>query len=67
MNDLALYTHCMSHTLTLCVTASCSIQSVKLIMEKMQEIIVFFERSPKRQRLLESVVKKHIHIVSAQH
>ena len=37
-NQLALYTHCASHRLNLCVAASCSLQNVRSIMDNVRVI-----------------------------
>ena len=58
-NKLANYTHCASHKLNLCVAASCSLQSVKNMMDHVRIISDFFNNSPKRQQLLESMIKEH--------
>ena len=60
MNELALYTHCASHKLNLCVAASCQNQNVKNMMDNIQVISKFFNNSPKRQSLLEKMVKQHL-------
>ena len=60
MNELALYTHCASHKLNLCVAASCQNQNVKNMMDNIQVISKFFNNSPKRQSLLEKMVKEHL-------
>ena len=60
LNDLAIYTHCASHRLNLCVAASCQIQNVKNMMDSIQVIAKFFNNSPKRQLLLEKMVKTHL-------
>ena len=60
LNDLALYTHCASHRLNLCVAASCQIQIVRNMMNNVQVISRFFNKSPKRQALLEKMVAEHL-------
>ena len=57
-NPIALYTHCSSHRLNLCVAASCQIQSVRNMMDHLTSISSFFSKSPNRHRLLEEMVKK---------
>ena len=59
-NPLALYTHCSSHRLNLCVAASCKIQNVRNMMDSVTKISNFFNSSPKRHQLLERMVKKYI-------
>ena len=59
-NSLALYTHRASHKLNLCVASSCKVQSVKNMMENVRVISDFFNNSPKRQQLLEAMLKEHL-------
>ena len=59
-NSLTLYTHCASHNLNLCVASSCKVQSVKNMMENVRVISDFFNNSPKRQQLLEAMIKEHL-------
>ena len=60
LNDLALYTHCASHKLNLCVAASCKLQNVRNMMDNIQIIAKFFDKSPKRQLLLEKMVQQYL-------
>lgn len=57
---LAIYTHCASHCLNLCVAASCQIQNFKNVMDNIQFIPKFFNNSPKRQLLLDKMAKTHL-------
>ena len=41
VNPLALYTHCSSHRLNLCVASSCQIQSVRNMMENVTKLCNF--------------------------
>ena len=59
-NRLALYTHCASHRLSLCVASACKIQNVKNMTDNVGKISNFFNNSPKRQALLEEMVKQHL-------
>ena len=59
-NRLALYTHCASHRLNLCVASACKIQNIKNMMDNVEKISKFFNNSPKRQALLEEMVKQHL-------
>ena len=59
-NSLALYTHCASHKLNLCVASSRKVQSVKNMMGNVRVISDFFNNSPKRQQLLEAMIKEHL-------
>ena len=56
----ALYTHCASHRLNLCVVNSCSIQEVSNMMQTADKISRFFSNSPKRQLHLESWIDSTI-------
>ena len=49
----ALYTHCASHRLNLCVVKCCSIREINNMMESVDKILRFFNNSPKRQLALE--------------
>jgi hypothetical protein len=52
----ALYTHCTSHILNLCVVKSLDLQIVKNMMGLADSIAGFFKKSPKRQIALEMVI-----------
>ena len=49
----AIYTHCASHRLNLCVVKCCSISEVNNIMQVADKIARCFSNSPKRQATLE--------------
>ena len=49
----ALYIHCASHRLNLCVMQCCKISEVSNVMETVGSIARFFNNSPKRQIALE--------------
>ena len=49
----ALYTHCVSHRLNLCVMKCCSIREVNNMMQTSDTMSRFFSNSPKRQLALE--------------
>ena len=49
----ALYTHCESHRLNLCVVKCRSIREISNMMESADKISCFFNNSPKRQLALE--------------
>ena len=49
----ALYTHCASHRLNLCVMKCCTIREVSNMMQTADTISRFFSNSPKRQLALE--------------
>ena len=48
----AIFVHCSSHRLNLCVAASCSIQIEREMMDNCKSISDFFNLSPKTTRLL---------------
>ena len=54
---LAIYMHCTSHKLNLCVASSCSVQMVKNMMDTVRVISDFFNNSPKRQAALEKKIE----------
>ena len=58
-NELAIYTHCASHRLNLCVASACQLQTVKNMMENMTRIGNFFN-TPKRQALLEKMIMEYL-------
>ena len=53
----ALYTHCASHRLNLCVMKCCSVREVSNMMQTADKISRFFNNSPKRQILLEEWIE----------
>ena len=57
--ESALYTHCASHGLNLCVASAYQLQHVKNMMESVTKIGNIFN-SPKRQSLLQEMIKKYL-------
>ena len=53
---LALYTHCHSHQLNLCVIKACSIPNIRNANGVISEIAKYFNYSPKRQHFFEHVI-----------
>lgn len=51
---LALFTHCVAHSLNLCVQDGCSVQLVQDMISTIKSIINFFRDSPKRQEVFKS-------------
>ena len=49
----ALYTHCASHRLNLCVVKSCTIREISNMMQSADKVSRFFSNSPKRQLAME--------------
>ena len=72
---LALYVHCKSHVLNLCVASACTIQLVRNMMGHVRVVTEFFNIHPKRfallseriQQLLPSVRHKHLIDVCRTH
>ena len=56
----AIFVHCSSHRLNLCVAASCSIQIVREMMDNCKSIAEFFNLSPKRQGFLIENIKTQL-------
>lgn len=56
-NPLALYTHCRSHVLNRAVAGSCKVQALHNVIGIINELYLFFQLSPKRQRYLEFVLQ----------
>ena len=54
---LAIYMHCTSHKLNVCVASSCSVQMVKNIIDTVRVISDFFNNSPKRQAASEKKIE----------
>lgn len=53
----AVYVHCASHTLNLCVVAACEVQSIKNMMATLVQICIFFS-FPKGQLELEKQMEE---------
>ncbi|XP_065883923.1 52 kDa repressor of the inhibitor of the protein kinase-like [Dysidea avara] len=53
----AIYTHCASHRLNLCVMKCCDIREVSNMMQTADAIARFFKNSPKRQLALEKWIE----------
>ena len=52
----ALYVHCKSHLLNLCVASSCNLQLVRNMMGQVRVVSQFFEAHPKRSKVLKSSI-----------
>ena len=50
-NPLAIFIHCFTHRLNLCVSAACNIRVIKNMMDKVRCVSEFFAW-PKRAELL---------------
>ena len=64
-NEKALYVHCNSHRLNLCVAACCKEQLVRNMMEHVRVATEFFNFSPKRFELLVKTIEELL--ASANH
>ena len=53
----AIYVHCMSHRLNLCVADTCSLPLVRNMMGTVRKLSSFFSNSPKRQHHLVNKIK----------
>jgi hypothetical protein len=58
IQPLALFTHCYSHVLNLSIATSCKIQAIRNMTGTINEVFIFFDSSPKRQRFFELVLSK---------
>ena len=52
----AVYVHCYSHVLNLCIAKACDLQVVRNVIGTLNQVCLFFNTSPKRQALLEQVI-----------
>ena len=52
----ALYLHCCSHALNLCIMAASKIKAVTAMWTTLREVSFFFNSSPKRQEKLQAVI-----------
>ena len=52
----AIYTHCMSHRLNLCIVKACNVREIQACMSVMKDILVFFSNSQKRLSLLHAQI-----------
>lgn len=65
----AIYVHCGSHILNLCVASSCKMQLVRNMMDNVRVTSEFFNYSPKRFDLLKQKIKamlpqaRHCHLI----
>ena len=49
---MAMHTHCYSHCLKLSIATSCKVQEVRNLVGVINELYLFLDISPKRQRFL---------------
>ncbi|XP_031338364.1 52 kDa repressor of the inhibitor of the protein kinase-like isoform X1 [Photinus pyralis] len=55
---LALYTHCFSHSLNLCISKSCEIPAIRNMMGILGSVSTFLSASAKRTALLEKTIQE---------
>ena len=53
----AVYVHCASHCLNLVVSHACSLQPIRNMIDKITQVCLFFNYSPKRNGLLTAVIQ----------
>ena len=56
----AIYIHCTSHQLNLCVAKSCSIQPVHNMMANVTKVNDYFDKSPKRMQFFQRNLKESL-------
>ena len=61
VSPLAVYTHCSGHCLNLVISHSCTLPSVRNVLDRMSSVCLFFLSSPKRNELLIEIVTKNVH------
>ena len=57
---LAIYTHCSGHCLNLVISHSCSLPTIRNVLDKMKATCLFFLNSPKRNGLLSEIVSNNV-------
>ncbi|XP_057307639.1 52 kDa repressor of the inhibitor of the protein kinase-like [Hydractinia symbiolongicarpus] len=57
INRKAIYTHCHSHRLNLCICASCSVQTIRNVLDNIKEISYFFNFSQVREDMFVKNIK----------
>lgn len=55
---MAPYTRCNSHALNLVIVHACKNTDITHTLTKMKEVCIFFKYSPKREGLLEAIIKQ---------
>ena len=58
--EKAVYVHCGSHILNLCVASACQIEVIRNMMDNVRSVSDFFNNSPKRTLVLKEKIKKSI-------
>ena len=53
-----VYVHCASHCLNLVISHACSLQSIRNMIDKVKQVCLFFNYSPKRNGLLSAIIQE---------
>ena len=53
-----VYVHCASHCLNLVISHACSLQSIRNMIDKVKQVCIFFNYSPKRNGLLSAIIQE---------
>ena len=53
-----VYVHCAAHCLNLVVSHACSLQSIRNMIDKLKQVCIFFNYSPKRNGLLSAIIQE---------
>ena len=61
VSPLAVYTHCSGHCLNLVISHSCTLPSIRNVLDQMTSVCLFFLNSQKRNELLIEIVTKNVH------
>ena len=59
-NSKAVYTHCNSHILNLSIASASKLLDVQTVLAKMTALAIFFNYSPKKERLLDHIATTQI-------
>ena len=51
-----VYVHCVSHCLNFVIFHACSLQSIRNMIDKVKQVCIFFNYSPKRNGLLSAII-----------
>ena len=54
-----VYVHCASHCLNLVISHACSLQSIRNMIDKVKQVCIFFNYSPKRNGLFSAISSKN--------
>ena len=56
--EVLFYSHCASHILNLSIVSACKENNIQMVLTQMTSLAIYFNYSPKREKLLECVVEK---------